>query len=699
MPPLPPRVVGPLSECSTSVHVQGQVTGSTVQVLANGDRIASAQATGPDRFVTVPAGALRPGARITAVQSFGGESSDPSPDPVVVQARPATPGRPRIVTHLSVGTECVRLDGMVPGAKVTVQGGSGVFTATADDGAATVGVKPLARNETLKAHQTACGVDGPPTPGAQPDPAPSPLPPPSLAGLAACATEFAVSGAVEGAHVVFGRSQGPGGVGCFPVSALTFRVDPPLHEGEQVTVRQELPLGQAPSADATGTVGPKPPEPVIAAPLCAGATSVHVSGLTVGTRIELRQGGQAIGYAEAPAATFDIPVTGLTAGKDVSLAYQSCDLFTETRRKVRVDPSPARIAAPAVRGPLVECGAVVRVTGLQQGTRAQVWSAALGAPIGEAYATATQVDVPVAPVLIAKDDITAVQIGCGHTSDPSPAQSVAPLGAVAPPAIRTPLTTHATAVTVQGVVPGARVEVYIDGRWRASADAGVATVDVPVGPLRAGAKVAARQAICAQATDLGGQVTVTVPAPTVTLLASTTRIVAGGQVTLKWASTDATGWVLAPDGDTLRTASGTIAKHPAGSVTYTLTATGPGGRNQASARVEVTPPPPTTGTINGQYRVTYSQTDPVHLVLTVTAAPVAGGQPVTRTFTRDLPPAAGVIFPPQDQFVPFLLTGVPLGQWRVTASSNLVPGPVTCTATVNGNVTINANVPGVPHCG
>src|SRR5206468_11462389 len=140
---------------------------------------------------------------------------------------------------------------------------------------------------------------------------------------------------------------------------------------------------------------------------------------------------------------------------------------------------------------------------------------------------------------------------------PSPAQPVARLGTVTPPTIRAPLTTHATAVTVQAVVPGARVEVYVDGHWRASADAGAATVQVPVGALRSGNKVAARQMICGQTTNLGDTVPVTIPSPAVTLLASPTRIVAGGQVTLKWTSTDAMGWTLAPDGDTLHTPSGT----------------------------------------------------------------------------------------------------------------------------------------------
>jgi hypothetical protein len=38
---LPPRVLGPLSECRQSVHVDGDLTGATVHMYANGNEVAS----------------------------------------------------------------------------------------------------------------------------------------------------------------------------------------------------------------------------------------------------------------------------------------------------------------------------------------------------------------------------------------------------------------------------------------------------------------------------------------------------------------------------------------------------------------------------------------------------------------------------------------------------------------------------------
>jgi len=76
--------------------------------------------------------------------------------------------------------------------------------------------------------------------------------------------------------------------------------------------------------------------------------------------------------------------------------------------------------------------------------------------------------------------------------------------------------------------------------------------------------------------------------PTVTLNASPTTALAGDTITLSWSSTNATDLDIepgvgkvAPDGKT--------PVQPDSSTTYTITATGPGGRASASARVTITP--------------------------------------------------------------------------------------------------------------
>ncbi|HEX9596615.1 MAG TPA: peptidoglycan-associated lipoprotein Pal [Anaerolineales bacterium] len=80
-------------------------------------------------------------------------------------------------------------------------------------------------------------------------------------------------------------------------------------------------------------------------------------------------------------------------------------------------------------------------------------------------------------------------------------------------------------------------------------------------------------------------------APTVTLQAAPATVQQGQSVTLTWSSSNATTLNLAPGVGSVAPQGSTSAS-PTASVTYMITATGPGGTADASARVTVTPPPP-----------------------------------------------------------------------------------------------------------
>ena len=81
------------------------------------------------------------------------------------------------------------------------------------------------------------------------------------------------------------------------------------------------------------------------------------------------------------------------------------------------------------------------------------------------------------------------------------------------------------------------------------------------------------------------------PKPTVTLQASAEIIQQGQSVTLSWSSTNATELDLQP-GVGRVAPEGSTRVAPDTATTYTITATGPGGTDQASVRVTVSPPPP-----------------------------------------------------------------------------------------------------------
>jgi peptidoglycan-associated lipoprotein len=78
--------------------------------------------------------------------------------------------------------------------------------------------------------------------------------------------------------------------------------------------------------------------------------------------------------------------------------------------------------------------------------------------------------------------------------------------------------------------------------------------------------------------------------PTVTLQASPGDITKGGSAKLTWSSTNATQLALSPGLGPVD-AQGSQQVNPGESTTYTITATGNGGRAEASARVTVSIPP------------------------------------------------------------------------------------------------------------
>jgi peptidoglycan-associated lipoprotein len=81
------------------------------------------------------------------------------------------------------------------------------------------------------------------------------------------------------------------------------------------------------------------------------------------------------------------------------------------------------------------------------------------------------------------------------------------------------------------------------------------------------------------------------PAPTVNLTAEPSTIERGQSVTLSWTSQNATDLTLDPGVGKVQ-AQGSTTVTPQDSITYTITANGPGGSQTATARVTVASPPP-----------------------------------------------------------------------------------------------------------
>jgi hypothetical protein len=499
--------------------VQGQLIGATVNLFANGAPAGSGVASWTDQVFPLTAGTvLAPGANVTATQSQSGVTSTPSPQPVVVQKKPPTIGHVGLKTHVYVCGQCLWLDGMVPGATVEVTAsGASRGSGTAADGTARIGLSaPTGAGETLVATQTACGTAGLATPLPVPDPLPGgkrQLPPPTVeTPLRACQRAVTVSGVTDGAQVSLQETPGFIEHACFDLPALWFPV-PPLTAGASVSAVQAMPGCEVKSSpSASVPVGPATPVPVpvVVPPLCAGSVSVRLDGLLPGSPVEIFSGSASLGTGSAPDSTFDFPVPPLAANAIITARQALCSNWSAPSAGVTVNPKPASLPTPVVASPLFDCGAAVHVSNLHPGADVYVYSVQLAAPIGHAAVYTTQADVPVAPQLITGDHVYAVQRGCGLVSSRSAQVPVQALGKPGLPQIVPPVETCMRSVTVSNVVPGAHVDVYVNGSWRGSSVATAATAEIPIlfGPLHVGDQVRARQMMCAFAPELGEPVTV-----------------------------------------------------------------------------------------------------------------------------------------------------------------------------------------------
>ncbi len=407
-------VIGPLSECSSSVRVEGQISGSTVEIFMTGHSgsIGGGVASWSDQSfpISVP---LKNGETVTATQKQGSDTSQPGPG-IGVQKKPPTLGPVAFQSHLYACARCVWLVGASPGATVNLTVlGSPRGSAVSPDGNARIGLtQQLRPGDILVAQQTGCGLPpGAMTTGPKPDPTPAnakhQLPAPSLPGpLEQCDPAVLVTNVFEGSTVTITRSAGPSESACFDAVSLWVLLSTPLVLSETVTAEQNYPKCDVQGvATAPMKVGPiKVEPPVVKEPLCAGQTTVFVADYKPGAIVEILQNGVSLGTGQAPEdASFPFGVPPLAAGDIITARQTLCGKTSVASNAVTVGAAPHVMPRPVIPGPLVECATVVRVDNLHIGARVYVFSTLLGAEIGDAEALDTIVDVPVAPLLILGD--------------------------------------------------------------------------------------------------------------------------------------------------------------------------------------------------------------------------------------------------------------------------------------------------------
>jgi PKD repeat protein len=519
---LPPRVIGPLSECNHVVRVEGQLTGATVHVYANGHEVAGAVATWSKQDIALsPGQTLQAGDSVTAAQKTSSDSSGESPNPIVVQAKPPQIGAVVFYDPIYECNQMTGIVGAVPGSTVEIHVGSQVRGgAVAVDGTAAIPLSPATgAGDILVARQTACGAQGPDTQAPPPEHTDKLLPTPKIVSpLYACQTSVTIENLLSGAETTLVRSGGPSASGAWTEEKIDFVVDPPLVEGETLTATQSFPTCRYESAKSTTATVEKAdpvPPPLLNGPLCAGATSVYLTDLIPGSEVRILSDGQMLGTGQAPADSFVFDTPALTAGATIAAEQQLCGKWGNKSNVLVVTDVGGDLPKPVVATPLNDCAGSVHVTNVHPGAWVYVSSKALGAPIGQTLALGSWVDVTVQPLLFAGDEIHAQCLGCGKTGPSSDPVNVGPtLKALKPPTVSKPVEKE-TAVTVVNVTPGATVDMYVNSAFRGRRTCTQQTAQIPItGSLVIGDKVKARQRLCNVISTFGSEV-VTVPLPPV----------------------------------------------------------------------------------------------------------------------------------------------------------------------------------------
>lgn len=547
MPLCTPTIVGPVSELSTSLRIQGALPGATILVVSVGanprDIAKDIASGGDDRILLLPGITLQNDDILIAVQELGGDKSPEPPKSLglSVQNVPSIPSQLGHVGFLGHPYKCgehLWITGAIPGTTVEVEFNGSIkgSVVALEDGARLTLSEGLPAG-TVTVWQSIPAGNGPSVFG-QPDDAVTSrqLPPPVIKQpVLGCQTAVLVSSVYDGATVTLQRGSGIVDVAGFDRNALWFRLSKPLDEGDSISVKQDLWI----RCEQNGVFSPKVPvgkpqevpAPVIIPPLCSGARFVRVANLTPGAFVFIEVNGTKYrGMAPPNSAVYDFMVDPLPVGA-VTAIQELCSVPSpQSSPAVKIDPRAASIPAVKLLEPLYACGRVVFVEQVHPGAILQVWRSdsqtGQKAPISGFVAVYdTQAIIPVAPYLREKDKIWALQWACDDTPVESNAAEVLPHPNIEPPIIVEPVSSGTNSVVVDNAVPGASVEVYLstqDGVWGLAGTAFASPKSKTTVPLNTklaiGNKLRVSQSLCELRTQPERVVTVIRPVPMLPIL-------------------------------------------------------------------------------------------------------------------------------------------------------------------------------------
>jgi len=537
-----PIILGPISELSSSIHVQGQLSGALIKVLSlpGLKKIAEGTAALGDQYVNLlPGVQLSANDLLVAVQEFGGEVSDlPVIDLAMgVQQGPQNANDIGVVgfeTHLYECGEFVWINGVIPGANVKVlANGIIIGSGQALEGFARLALtKGLPPHSIIQTHQVAklpsrivvAGPDILKTPDPLPVPPRSKLPSPLInPPLRKCDRAVLISSVIDGAIVTIHNSSGaPDEFAGFDLNSSWFMLQQELKEGDEITVKQDLSkcklFGVWSEPSKVGPLGNIDP-PLIKQPLCIGMQRITLQNLRPGANISIFANGDVYrGTAPLNSTehTFGIPAL---SSNTVTAIQEVCGISSLRSEATPVENHQEHIRPVFLMNPLFACGQNVSVKNVHPGAVLQVFARKnnVNTPIsGQVSIFETQAVISVAPFLHAGDEVTVAQWACAEKRTDSNVEIVKVHGFLQSPHILDALRSGDSDVQLWDIVPGALVELYVKRNngplYFAGSAVGNALFKSMIiyssFPLQTGDKVSARQLLCDQIPDFTIPVTV-----------------------------------------------------------------------------------------------------------------------------------------------------------------------------------------------
>ena len=514
-----PWIRSPLAAGGTRVFVDGCVpAGSTmVRVSVNGIARPDQPATTESVLILTPP--LSAGDRLTVQQGDGAGWSASSSE-LVVQAVPKPLTAPVFETRLYTTSRGALLTHLVPGATVTLlAAGAVIGQATSDTDSVVVPFSSpkvaLPPNSVVAARmtyggQTSMTVGSPLLVAPSPLSAPRTPAAPTLHPALECSRTIPISQSYPGATVTLDRA-GQRVEYLMPAESTNLVVER-INAGDVIGATQRFDIQEwNPSAAVTSTAQAQTPAaPSVNGSICPAKDSDLLVRGVGGATIHLRATGSGTdiltGMVDPATGECRLRVpAGLTSGATtMDVVQQLCSRVSAATNVPVLTGPPVLPGQPHFVTNLYGCGRIIAAAGLTANTEVTVMSQLLG-PIGHAFATGPTGDISVSPLLVPGDVITIVGDTC---SGPFGGQEHAQVQVRPAPSLKFGQETYwvgDTGVSVAGITPGSRIDLFVDDVLAGSADVAADRHDFVVPALAVGQNLLARQTECGGPSDLGAR--------------------------------------------------------------------------------------------------------------------------------------------------------------------------------------------------